>query len=344
MASERWVSDMQSHFAQPSGSGTENGDAPAVEDLADNVVSLFAPREGSLAAMIMAAAGPAEPSELTGESELRATFRAAMLEKSRPARRRSRLAPFAIAGGSVVGLVAGTAGLSAAAVLPPAASHVVAQVLRPLGIDVAPSTTTAAPVVRTSTVATAASNQPKTGQSNGASGSLMPSTLVPAVVAAPTPNHVVLTCDVTVMVNRVETRDEVQITATNEASALKAVPAADRSGCAVNQGDKPASVPTTAGTDPGSGTGTGTGTTPKNGLNKGRRWHRRAGGHSAHHSGQATTGSTTGTATGHGKAKGVGTGTAQGSVGDTGPSGTAPTATTTPSGAPATTTQPLDAP
>jgi hypothetical protein len=340
MASERWVSDMQSHFAQPAGSGTENSDALTAGDLADNVVSLFAPREGSLAEVILAAAGPAQPSELRGESELRATFRSAMLENSRPVRRRPRLAPYAIAAGSVVGLVAGTAGLSAAAVLPPAASHVVAQVLRPLGIDVAPSTA-AAPAGRTSTPSTSVSGQTKTPSSNDAS--LTPSALVPTVTPARAPNRVVLTCDVAVMVNRVETHDEIQVTAANQASALKAVPVADRSACAVNQPSKSASAPTTGASDPTSGTGTGSGT-PKNGLNKGRRWHRRAAGHAADHSGQGATGSATGTATGHGKAKGAGSGTAKGSAGGTGQSATTPTAETSSSGPPATTTQPLDAP
>ena len=48
------------------------------------------------------------------------------------------MAPIAIAASTMAGLVAGTAGLSAAAVLPPAANHVVAQVLSQVGIDVAP--------------------------------------------------------------------------------------------------------------------------------------------------------------------------------------------------------------
>src|ERR1039458_2641329 len=130
MGSQRWVSDMQSHHALHSRSGSEAGEAAAVDSIVDNVVPLFAPRQGSVAALIAAASAPAEQRDLAGEDEIRATFRAAVLERPRPAQRHHRLAPLAIAAGSVAGLVAGTAGLSAAAVLPAAANHVVAQVLR----------------------------------------------------------------------------------------------------------------------------------------------------------------------------------------------------------------------
>jgi hypothetical protein len=350
MASQRWFSDMESHQAQPSHSGTEIGDAPAVGDLADNVVSLFAPREDSLAALISAAAGPADPSELRGENELRATFRAAMLEKSRPVRRRPRMAPFAIAAGSVVGLVAGTAGLSAAAVLPPAASHVVAQVLRPLGIDVAPSGTTATPAGRTSASPAQGSNPANAPRSDAASTSVIPIGVAPTITPALAPNHVVLTCDVAVMVKGVATQDEVEITATSQASALKAVPAADRSGCTVNRGDTPATTPSTGtgtgGNGPGSGSGTGSGTSPKNGLNKGRRWHRPAAGHGAKRSGQGGTTKTTGSGGGKGAGSGTasGHGAAKGPRDGTGQPGPTPAAVTSPSGPAATTTQPLDAP
>jgi hypothetical protein len=128
---------MRSPHACPSGPGPDAGD----DMMPDNVVSLFAPRTGSVAALIAAASGPAQPRELVGEPHLRATFRAAMIEQSGTRRRRPRLAPIAIAASSVAGLVAGTAGLSAAAVLPPAANHVVVQVLRQVGIDVTPKST-----------------------------------------------------------------------------------------------------------------------------------------------------------------------------------------------------------
>src|SRR5580698_9960147 len=141
MGSQRWVSDMQSHYVLYSGPVPEEGDAPAVDGIDDNVVALFAPREGNVAAIIAAASGPAEEWELAGEDEIRATFRAVMLEGPVSTPRRHRLAPLAIAAGSVVGLIAGTAGLSAAAVLPPAANHVVARVLAQVGIDVAPTST-----------------------------------------------------------------------------------------------------------------------------------------------------------------------------------------------------------
>jgi hypothetical protein len=152
MASQRWVSDMQSHHAMPSGLGLQVGDGITADVTVDNVVPLFAPRVGSLAELVAAAAGPTEPRELLGESEIRANFRAVMLEAPPSVRRRHKLAPFAIAAGSVAGLVAGTAGLSAAAVLPPAANHVVAQVLRQVGIDVAPakSVSPASALTRTS--------------------------------------------------------------------------------------------------------------------------------------------------------------------------------------------------
>ena len=140
MASQRWVSEMQSQDAMPSGLGQEEVDDSTADILVDNVVPLFGPRPGSLASLIAAAAGPTQPHELLGESDIRATFRAVMRETPpATARRRNKLAPFAIAAGSVAGLVAGTAGLSAAAVLPPAANHVVDQVLRQVGIDVAPA-------------------------------------------------------------------------------------------------------------------------------------------------------------------------------------------------------------
>ena len=136
----------------PSGLGLQVGDGITADVTVDNVVPLFAPRVGSLAELVAAAAGPTEPRELLGESEIRANFRAVMLEAPPSVRRRHKLAPFAIAAGSVAGLVAGTAGLSAAAVLPPAANHVVAQVLRQVGIDVAPakSVSPASALTRTS--------------------------------------------------------------------------------------------------------------------------------------------------------------------------------------------------
>ena len=107
MASQRWVSDMQSHHAMPSGLGLQVGDGITADVTVDNVVPLFAPRVGSLAELVAAAAGPTEPRELLGESEIRANFRAVMLEAPPSVRRRHKLAPFAIAAGSVAGLVAG---------------------------------------------------------------------------------------------------------------------------------------------------------------------------------------------------------------------------------------------
>src|SRR5580704_11496672 len=111
MTSQRWVSEMQSHHALPSGS--EATDPSDIDAVVDNVFPLFAPREGSVAALIAAASGPAEPDELLGEREIRAAFRAAVLEgpPTSVRRRHRKLAPLAIAGGSVFGLVAGTAGL-----------------------------------------------------------------------------------------------------------------------------------------------------------------------------------------------------------------------------------------
>ena len=142
MDSERWHSDMGGNDAVRFDLRSEFGEHPASPPVEDNVVSLFAPRRGSVAALVAAAAGPAQPDEIADEEGIRAAFRTFAVPRPGPARRR-RLAPMAIAATSVAGLVAGTAGLSAAAVLPPAANHVVVQVLRHVGIDVSP--TAAAP-------------------------------------------------------------------------------------------------------------------------------------------------------------------------------------------------------
>jgi hypothetical protein len=139
MGSQRWVSDMQRHHASHPCSGPVDSGATVGDNIAvDNIVPLFAPRQDSVAKLILAASGAAEPGELLGESEIRAAFRAAVLDRPLSVRRRFRWAPAAIAASSVAGLVAGTAGLSAAAVIPPAANHVVVQVLRHVGIDVTP--------------------------------------------------------------------------------------------------------------------------------------------------------------------------------------------------------------
>jgi hypothetical protein len=124
--------------------GTADGTTGAA---GDNVVTIFAPRSGMVAHLIEAASGPPSPRELAREREIRAAFRSSVTERSRPTRRHHRLAPIAIAAGSIAALVGSTAGLSAAADLPPAASHVVAQVFRQVGINVAPhgSATAAAP-------------------------------------------------------------------------------------------------------------------------------------------------------------------------------------------------------
>jgi hypothetical protein len=179
MDSQRWVSDMRSHHALRSAPGAS--EAAAVDSIVDNVVPLFAPREGTLAALVAAASAPGELRELAGESEARAIFRAAMLDRPRATTRRHRLAPLAIAAGSVAGLVAGTAGLSAAAVLPPAANHVMAQVLRQVGINVAPTpglgTGTAA--VRTSSLPAPTTAAPKAPAAKGSA----------PLAVEPTPTH-----------------------------------------------------------------------------------------------------------------------------------------------------------
>jgi len=150
MGIERWNSNMQRHHTVRFGPGSD--EVTAFDGLTDNVIPLFAhgggtftPGGSRVAALVAAASGPAEPHELRGESEIRAAFRDAMLERPRPIHRHPRWGRLAIAASSMAGLVAGTAGLSAAAVLPPEANHVVAQVLSHVGIDVSPQTSLATP-------------------------------------------------------------------------------------------------------------------------------------------------------------------------------------------------------
>ncbi len=90
MASQRWVPDMHRHPS--SDSVPEAGGATLADSgIGGNVVPLFAPHRGSVAALLLAASGPAEPRELRGESEIRAAFRTAVLERPHSARRRRQV-------------------------------------------------------------------------------------------------------------------------------------------------------------------------------------------------------------------------------------------------------------
>jgi hypothetical protein len=338
MGSQRWVSDMQSHYVLYSGPVPEEGDAPAVDGIDDNVVALFAPRESSVAAIIAAASGPAEEWELAGEDEIRATFRAVMLEAPSSTPRRHRLAPFAIAAGSVVGLVAGTAGLSAAAVLPPAANHVMARVLAQVGIDVAPTSAPAAtttaihsptlPVV--TTPAKSPHPTPPRSSSPTGAGALAP-------IHTP-PTHVVRTCNTSVTVGSVRSNVKIQVTASNAAAAVAATPSVAAKGhCSLNRGTPSTGTPSggkgtgggpgtgNSGTGTGPTTGPGTGTGTGKGTNKGGHHGK---GHHGKHRGQG------GTGTGAGTGTGSGTGTAPIST----------TTTTVPSSGPVTSDDPIGSP
>jgi hypothetical protein len=338
MGSQRWVSDMQSPHVLDSGSGSEAGETAAVDSIGDNVVALFAPREGSVAAVIAAASEPAEDAELAGEDEIRATFRAVMLERPPSTQRRHRLAPFAIAAGSVVGLVAGTTGLSAAAVLPPAANHVVARVLAQVGIHVAPTSTPAPTTTAIRSDSPPPASTPVTTTPSTPPPSANTPAGAPAVTHTP-PTRVVRTCNVSVTVAGVRSNAEIEVTATNAASALAATPAiASKGHCSLNRGTpstgtagggKGTSASGGGGPSTGSGTttGPGTGTGSGKGTNKGG--HHGKGRHGKH-GGQGGTG--TGTGTDSGTGTGSGTGTAP--LGGT-------TTTTVPSTGPVTSDDPL---
>jgi hypothetical protein len=343
MDGQRFVSDMQSHHVLFSGSGSEAGAAAAADDSVDNVVALFAPRAGSVAALIAAASGPAEDHELLGESEIRATFRAAMLERPLPGthRRHRKLAPLAIAAGSVVGLIAGTAGLSAAAVLPPAANHVVARVLAQVGIDVAPTSKAVPSTLANHGVSLPAIGSPavKPSHSKSAPPSSTANAHTPAAAVAP-PTHVVRTCNVSVTVNGVQSNAQIQVTASNAASALAATPPIKAKGhCSLNRGTPSTGTPasgkgtgggTTTGGGAGTGSGTGTGTGSGKGTLKGGGKGHHGKGHHGKHGGQGGTGTGTGTGT----VTGSGSGTDGSPLGD-------PTTTTVPSTGPVTSDAPL---
>jgi hypothetical protein len=332
MDSERWVSDMQGRNFVRSASLSEIDDGPAVDGTVDNVFPLFAPRAGSVAALIAAASAPASSEELAGEDHIRAAFRSVVAEREVPAPRRHRLAPFAIASLSVAGLVAGTAGLSAAAVLPPSANHIVAQVLRHVGIDVAPSTTpevvhsSSPPVQPTPDVTTPSG--PVAGA--GIVGSTQPATVTPAHTSTRT--HGTTPCVVTAAVSpTVHSSPEIAATSTIQATnaALSQgtpVSIGGQNSCVTKNAHRPAKsggsgsgTKPGGATNPGSGSGGGgttRGTNHGKGAGKGKGTGSGTGtgtgGHHGHHGqggGSGTAGSGSGTGTGSGTGSGTGTGT-----------------------------------
>jgi len=330
MDSQRWVSDMRSHNALNSGS--EAGDTGVVDSIVDNVVPLFAPRVGSVAALIAAASGPAEPRELAGEDQIRAAFRDTWVERPRAAHRRLRLAPFAIAAGSVAGLVAGTAGLSAAAVLPPAANHIVAQVLSHVGIDVAPtSSPAAAPAPAHNSGLPVHGPKSNPSPSNGTA----PSSAGPAPAAGHNPPSAPpAACAVTTAANGV-IQSRAALTAAGPTSALNSsLPVAGARPCTTSPATHRAK-----GSGPSSGKGTkGSGPGPSKGPNKGgRHGHKGCGAITAT---SAPTGANCGPGTGHtGGHRGHKGSTSGSGPGTTPPVGSGPGSG--PSTGPGTSTQPI---
>ncbi|HEY5252847.1 MAG TPA: hypothetical protein VIJ09_14370, partial [Acidimicrobiales bacterium] len=258
MANERWLSDMRGHHPFLSDLGPGTDDRTPTEGMLDNVLPLFAPHRGTIAGLIAAASGPAELHELRGESEIRAAFRLATLEKGRPARRRVRWAPVAIAASSVAGLVAGTAGLSAAAVLPPAANQVVAKVLSQVGIDVAPKASLSA----NSGSSTPPAPRPAPPAKTPPSAS--PASTPPSTVPAPTrrAKHANTQACAPGSKHKAAQIDGGQSDAVFTALADQSLPACPPATArpAKTSGTGSSSSPTgTTGSDSGTGTGTGTG-------------------------------------------------------------------------------------
>jgi hypothetical protein len=348
MASQRWVSDMQSQDSTASGLGLEDTGDP-VEMILDNVTPLFAPRVGSVAALVAAAGGPTEPEELQGEAEIRSMFRTVIRESPPSVRRRHKLAPFAIAAGSVAGLVAGTAGLSAAAVLPPAASHVVNSVLSKVGIDVAPastlrsdSTVTPPSSGRSASVSTLPTT-PATGKTGSASGAnanaqalapparirtAPPSTGAATKHAPPAPAHTTTVtpprCEVALIQNHVVLLTLPASDTAKTPVIPNAVPLGPAAACSSRQISQLENAATNG---TGSSKGTNRGGHSGKGSGKGR-------GH--HGKGQNGTGSGSGAGSGSGSTTGSGTGSGTGAGSGTGTGTPAPATTGT-----QTSTQPL---
>jgi len=112
----------------------------------DNVVAMPDLLHGRLADLIAAAGGPPQEHELRGELAARTAFRSAA-ESWPSSRRRLRMrrGPAVVAATTMATMLVATTGLAAASVLPGSAGRAVDGFLGSVGVDIAPSSTPAAP-------------------------------------------------------------------------------------------------------------------------------------------------------------------------------------------------------
>jgi hypothetical protein len=112
----------------------------------DNVIAMPDLLQGRLADLIAAAGGPPQDHELKGELAARTAFRSAAQSWPSSRRRlRMRRGPAVVAATTMATMLVATTGFAAASVLPGSAGRAVDGFLGSVGVDIAPSSTPAAP-------------------------------------------------------------------------------------------------------------------------------------------------------------------------------------------------------